>query len=461
MKASYSKRCGCKDPETGKPLDSKCPELTKRRHGTHGFTTRLDTTDRAARQLKRFGFATQTAAEQAFGRVRDLVQLARDDDTARRKIGDLIFATKHGQELPDVEEVRRKLKLGLDLTASVGTVADLLEDWYASKRAKKESTRRGWRQHLDHYLIPQLGDISRDRLRAAHIDGMFDTIEEWNAEIRTAAAEKRVPNLAGDVRERHKVTGVATQHRIFATLRNAYNWAVKRRMVESNPCMGVELPAEERDPARVWSPEQVGMFLEAAEHDPLGLLYRIVLLRGLRRGEACGLRWSDLDMDTGHARITQTVLQLGGRIVIDTPKTRAGHRVVSLDTDTVSLLKAHHSVQRRERFAAGDRYEDNDLVFPRPDGRPLPPDRVTERFKQIARDTGLPVIKLHEARHTAASLGLEAGLDVKIVSAQLGHSTTTITRDLYQHVRQAVLDDAAEKVVALLPGRKGAQEASS
>jgi integrase len=98
---------------------------------------------------------------------------------------------------------------------------------------------------------------------------------------------------------------------------------------------------------------------------------------------------------------------------------------------------------------------------PRVDGRPLPPDRVTERFKQIARDAELPVIKLHEARHTAASLGLEAGLDVKIVSVQLGHSTTTITRDLYQHVRQAVLDDAAEKVVALIPERKSAREARS
>ncbi|GGS87514.1 site-specific integrase [Planobispora rosea] len=459
MKASFSKRCGCKDPETKKPLDSGCPELTKQRHGTHGFTTRLDTTDRRARQLKRFGFTTKGAAEKAFDHVQDLVKLARDDDVMRRKIGDLIFATKRGQELPDVEEVRRKLKLGVDLAASAGTVGELLEDWYASKRGTKESTRRGWRQHLDHYLVPQLGEIPRDRLRAAHVDGMFDTIEEWNAEIRAAAAEKRSPHLPGDVRERHKVIGIATQHRVFATLRNAFNWAVKRRMVEFNPCLGVELPAEERDPARVWSPEQVGMFMEAAEHDPLGLLYRIVLLRGLRRGEACGLRWSDVDMDTGHARIMQTVLQLGGRIVIDTPKSKAGNRVVSLDTGTVKLLKAHHTAQRREKFAAGGGYEDNDLVFPRPDGRPLPPDRVTERFKQIAKDAGLPVIKLHEARHTAASLGLEAGLDVKVVSVQLGHSTTTITRDLYQHVRRAVLDDAAEKVVALIPDRKGSRKA--
>ncbi|OUC96073.1 tyrosine-type recombinase/integrase [Streptosporangium minutum] len=434
--------------------------MKNRRHGTHGFSTRLDTTERRGRQLKRFGFATQTAAEKAFGHVEDLVKLARDDDVMRRRIGDLIFEVKHGQELPDVETMRRKVKLGVDLAASAGTVAELLEDWYASKRAKKESTRRGWRQHLDHYLLPQLGVIPRDRLRAAHIDGLFDTIEEWNAEILTAGAEKRPPHLPGDVRARHKVTGVATQHRVFATLRNAYNWAVKRRMVEFNPCLGVELPPEERDPARVWAPEQVGTFLQAAETDPLGLLYRIVLLRGLRRGEACGLRWTDLDLETGHARIVQTILQLGGRIVVDTPKSRAGQRVISLDAETVRLLKAHQRKQRRARMA-GEEYEDHDLVFPRADGRPLPPDRVTEGFKAVARTAGLPVIKLHEARHTAATLGLEAGLDVKVVSVQLGHSTTTITRDLYQHVRRAVLDDAAEKVVALIPDWKGPKEARS
>ncbi|GAA3070617.1 site-specific integrase [Streptosporangium carneum] len=186
-----------------------------------------------------------------------------------------------------------------------------------------------------------------------------------------------------------------------------------------------------------------------------------MLLRGLRRGEACGLRWSDIALTTGHATIFQTVLQYGGRIVIDTPKSRAGKRVVSLDAETVRLLKAHKKAQLRARLAAGDGYEDNDLVFPRRNGQVPSPDWVSEQFRVIRKAAGLPAIRLHEARHTAATLGLEAGLDVKVVSVQLGHSTTTITRDLYQHVRQAVLDDAAEKVVALIPERKTPEEATS
>ncbi|WP_067071594.1 tyrosine-type recombinase/integrase [Carbonactinospora thermoautotrophica] len=139
----------------------------------------------------------------------------------------------------------------------------------------------------------------------------------------------------------------------------------------------------------------------------------------------------------------------------------AGERFVSLDAETVELLKAHRKRQHAERFAMGEAYQDNDLIFRREDGTPYPPDYVTKHFGELAEAAGLPRIKLHEGRHTAASLALEAGLDVKIVSDQMGHSTTRITQDLYQHVRRALHADATEKVVALLPGRMVAKETGS
>ncbi|MEV4093858.1 tyrosine-type recombinase/integrase [Streptosporangium saharense] len=453
MKVSYGRRCGCKDL-SGKRLDAACPDLSKRRHGTHGFTTRLDTTEKPGRQLKRFGYSTKGEAEKGFDHVHDLVKLAGDDDAVRRRIGDMIFACKRGADFPDIEEIRHKLKVGVEVNIATGTVGELLEDWYKSRRGKKESTMRGWRQHLDHYLIPLLGPIRRDRLKARDVDGLFDTIEEWNAEILAAREEKRPVNLPDDVRTRHGIVSIATQHRILATLRNALNWAVKRRAeygLEYNPCLSVELPPEERDPARVWSPEQVAIFLETAEDDPLYLLFRLALLRGLRRGEACGTRVCDVNKTTGHISIVQTVLQLGGRIVMDTPKSQASKRLVSVDEATRHLVKAHVTGLRKKHLAAGEPWSEEALLFARQSGEPYAPDRVSARFKEIAAAAGLPVIKFHEARHTAATLGLEANLDVKVVSAQLGHSTTRITQDLYQHVRQATLDEGAEKVLALLP----------
>lgn len=229
--------------------------------------------------------------------------------------------TKNGGQLPAVDDVRRRLGLGRALDRSE-TVGEWLEQWYAGKRSKRASTTRSYRQHLDHYLIPQLGHIPLDRLNAEHIADLFDLIEEWNAEILTARAEGRRPVLEGDVRKRAKVVGNATQRRIFATLRNALNAAVKQRRITYNPCAGVELPPETREPARVWSPEQVATFLKAAEGDRLALLYRLVLLRGLRRGEAVGARWSGFDEEAKELRVVRPILQLGGQLVESRPKPR-------------------------------------------------------------------------------------------------------------------------------------------
>lgn len=453
MKGSVKPYCHCTDPDTGRDLGASCPQRKNRKHARYEYRDRLPTSQ-GYRTLRRRGFDTKKVGERFRDDVYRLLDLGRGDDRVTGRLGDLIFErTQRGGQLPDVEEVRRRLGVGLDAATPSTTVTNQLESWLAGKRSLKASVRRSYRQHLDAYWIPLIGEVGLDRLRPEHIASVLDRIEEWNAEIQAASEEDRAPSLPGDVRRRPKVVGVATQHRILATLRAALNTAVRQRLIDWNPCLAVELPPERRDPARVWSPDQVTAFFRAAEDHRMGLLFRVVLLRGLRRGEVCGLRWEDLDLDARRARIAQEVLQLGGRIVVDTPKTRAGERFVSLDADTVDLLKAHRTAQKRERLAWGEAYRDHGLVFCREDGSPMPPDRVTQHFKRIARDAGLPVIRLHEARHTAASLALEAGLDTKLVSDQLGHSTTRITSDLYQHVRPAVHDDAAERVVSLLPDR--------
>ena len=264
--------------------------------------------------------------------------------------------------------------------------------------------------------------------------------------------------LAGDVRARSRHVGIATQRRIFATLRNALDSAWKARRIDGNPCFFVEMPPEYRDPARVWSPVQVTAFLDASAADRLHLLYRLVLLRGLRRGEAAGLRWADIELDHRELRVTRPCSSLGGSWSRVRRRRTPGERTVVLDEESASLLKRHRTMQKRERMAWGSAYTDNDLVFAQEDGTYVRPDHVSRRFQALAVAAGLPVITLHMGRHTAASLALEAGIDIKVVSEQLGHSTTAITQNLYQHVRRAVHDGAAEAVVRLLPERKQSEE---
>ncbi len=136
---------------------------------------------------------------------------------------------------------------------------------------------------------------------------------------------------------------------------------------------------------------------------------------------------------------------------------------MDLDAGTIAAGKTHRARRKRERLAAGQAWQQSGRAFTGEDGNPLPPDYISRRFKDLAAAASLPVIKLHAARHTAASLMLEAGLDVKIVQEVLGHSTSVITRDTYQHVRRKVHRDAAEKTVALLrePPKPAEQEARS
>ena len=444
MSGSTFKRC---------PHGKTCPDLGRRRHGSWFWATRLDTS--AGRQLvRRGGFPLERVAAAQLARVAGLVALAGADDDARRQIGDMISErTKRGGQLPDAETVRRRLALGADPGSPGVTVGEWLETWLRGRRKLRESVTRTYRGHIDLWLTPHLGHIPLERLRAPHIDGLFEAIARINAEITEQRAAGRAwiaPE--GDVRKTPKVISTATQHRIFATLRAALNAAVRQRQIPFNPAMGVELEPEARAEAPRWSPAEASRFLDASRGDPLHLMFRIAVLRGLRRGELVGLRWADADLDAGELTLAHTILQLGGRIVPGTPKTAGSERKVFLDAATAELLRQHRRAHLAERLRAGAAWEDGDLVFAREDGSPWPPDYVLRRFKAIAREAGVPVLTLHQGgRHTGNSLMRDAGVDDTVRMREVGHVTRSVS-DRYTHTLAEQHRQAAEATAALVDG---------
>lgn len=451
MPGTVKRRCHCKHPETGKELGSGCPSLKASKHGEWEYRDRL-TTSTGRRSYRRGGFPRKNDAEDHGRQVHNLIDLAHDEPHDVRRVGDYLFGLKRGAKLPPADEVRRKLGLRGDLAQSQ-TLGSWLDQWLATKRRLRQSTVESYRSHIDIYLTPILGHIPLDRLRAEHIDEMIDRIGEWNDEIAEARAEGRSPHCEGDVRRRVQIISNTTQRRILATLRNALNAAIAKRRIDINPAQHVEMPAEVNSEALVWSPDQVNLFLDHIADNELGVLFRTVLLHGPRRGEVVAATWSGLDDTTGHLTISRTFVSLSGRIVESTPKTRAGERTLHLDPYTLELVKKIRTTQQVNRMKSGEAYEDHDLIFCQSDGTPWPPDLVSRRWREAVRTSGLPAIKLHEGRHTAATLALEAGIDVKIVSERMGHSKTGFTRDRYQHVRRPVLDEASATVVALLADR--------
>ncbi|MEV4581530.1 tyrosine-type recombinase/integrase [Nonomuraea jabiensis] len=514
MSGTIYKTCSCRDEASGKKLGKKCPKLRRpggkgerwsTTHGTWAYQLELPPTADGRRRnpLRRQGFIEVGEAEAELEHACALLSLD-EDPHVRRKITELMLTTLKGtRALPAVEEVRRKVRTHQDLNPTV-TVAEWMSEFLRRKRKIDATTRRSYEAHIRLYFTPYLGDIRLDRLRVSDVAGMFDAIEEFNDVIITARASDD-PEQRAKVRYRRPV-GPSTMHRIRATLRHALNIAIKQdRLIDFNPAAVVELPDANKPKAlvwtdervadwnrdlhqrlaieqqrrgggrgnpinvyistprpssvMVWTPAQTSAFLARAASHRLFALYRLIALRGLRRGEGAGLRWKDVDLNAGSAGVHWQITQLGWETIQGKPKTEASDRVIALDADTVTALRNHRKAQAVERLAAGEAWVDSGFVFTDEIGRPLHPQHVSDRFYLLSYEAGLPPVRLHDLRHGAASLMLAAGVDLKIVQETLGHVSSTFTRDTYTSVYPEVARAAAESTAALISAAPDVRQA--
>jgi integrase len=203
----------------------------------------------------------------------------------------------------------------------------------------------------------------------------------------------------------------------------------------------------------VWTPEQLRAFLAHARTDRLYAAWLLVATTGMRRGELAGLRWVDVDLEAGRASPRRPrVVVVNYAVEVSEPKTAKGRRSVALDALTVAALSEHKRRQAEDRAVVGPGWRDSGLVFTRLDGAPIHPDLISGWFEWLAREAGLPKIRLHDVRHSYASAALAAGIPAKIVSERLGHATVQITLDTYSHVLPGLDAQAAETVARLILG---------
>ncbi|MGD0121711.1 MAG: site-specific integrase [Candidatus Limnocylindrales bacterium] len=201
---------------------------------------------------------------------------------------------------------------------------------------------------------------------------------------------------------------------------------------------------------RTWTGRQVAGFLDFVGSDRLFCLWRVAFFTGMRRGELLGLRWRDVDLDGAALSIQQTYIRGAEGLGYGAPKTAKGRRRITLDAETVGILRAQKRAQATLRIRAGSIWKDNDLVFAREDGSPIDPDVVSTQFYRLTARAGLPRIRLHDIRHTHATLLLMAGVHPKVVSERLGHSSILITLDTYSHVLPGLQEDAVDRFAAVV-----------
>jgi integrase len=365
---------------------------------------------------------------------------------------------KCGGELAETEERRRAIKGGFatrkECQAALNKVlsaveartctpptritlkAFLLSEWLpAVKGTLRPTTYASCTMLAQQHIIPRLGDLQLQRLTASAINALYAYLLE----------EGRVRSQGG--------LSPASVRRVHAVLHRACHDAVRWGRLTVNPVAAADSPkasAEHSDKLPVWTAEQLSAFLGSVADDRLFALWRLLAMTGMRRGEALGVAWEDLDMEAGRLTIRRAWVPVNGVGQMSEPRTRRGRRTIALDPATLQALKGHAARQADEQSQSVETWNDSGLVFTRETGQPLQPWVVSKAFRDLSKAAMLPPIPLHGLRHSYATLALASGVNPRIVSARLGHATVALTLDVYSHVLPQADQEAAERIAGLL-----------
>jgi integrase len=331
-----------------------------------------------------------------------------------------------------LNEALSGLQRGSYVAPSRQTVGGFLDRWIEGVRPELALT--AWTNYNDtvrNYVRPHLG---RKRLvELSPID-----VKVWHATLLEHGGASRGPLSVSTVRLAHRV------------LHRALGDAVRWNLIPANPATGVRVPRRTRPEMTVWTAEEAETFLRAIANDRLAALWILALHTGLRRGELAGLRWKDVDLDAGMLTVAQQRTNANHEVVVSVPKAKS-QRQLFLAPSTVAALRQHRAIQLRERLAIGEAWIDSGYVFVDEAGMPYHPQRYLPMFHAVCRRASVSKIRLHDLRHTMATLALQAGVHPKVVQEQLGHSAINVTMDVYSHVPQAVRRETA-KVIAEMFG---------
>ena len=371
-----------------------------------------------------------------------VVDLGIGGDGKRRQAKRRGFATK-AEAQAVLDELRVDVRKGNYVAPVRQTFADYLTNtWLPAIRATIEkSTYESYARNVRLHIIPGLGGIPLQQLDAPMLNRFYaDLLEHGRKDGKPGGLSART------VRYIHTIVGRA--------LREAVDW--EKLVKNVAPKAGPPSASSAKSPEmKTWDAPTLARFLDELREDRHQPAWLFLATTGCRRGEALGIRWADVDLDKAHVLLFQTISAINHEIVI-APRTKSGKpRPIEIDAATVAALRAVRKRQAEERLLLGPDYKDHDLVFARADGSPQHPEHFSNAFERRVARYKFPRIRLHDLRHTWATLALQAGVDVKIVSERLGHTSTKITWDIYQHVTPVMQSDAAETVARLIFGPPG------
>jgi len=341
-------------------------------------------------------------------------------------------------------EILGTLDTGSYVEPAKETVGTYLARWlrdYVEPTVTRTSTRRSYHMIVERHLIPSLGHLLLQRLTPPLVQQYY-------------AAQLTGGRVDADGKRTDKPLSRTTVAHHHAVLHAALESAVKWGLVGRNVADAVDPPRIARTEMTTWTPDEARRFLTTAESHRSYPLLLLALTTGLRAGETFGLRWQDVDLDAGTLAVQQTLEKAGPEPRFGTPKTKKSRRVVTLSPRVVAVLRQHKARQNADRLTLGPGWYDFGLVFTVFDGKPLRPGNFRrDVLDPFIHKAGVPRIRLHDLRHSCATLLLGANVHPKIVSERLGHSNIGITMDLYSHATMTMQREAANVIeTSLLAG---------
>jgi integrase len=300
------------------------------------------------------------------------------------------------------------------------------------KSRVKPSTFASYRSNMETHVLPALGSRALQQLTAPLLNAFY-------AEL-LARGNGRRPLSPKTVRYIH-----ATIHKALAD-------AVDAGVAQRNVAERAKPPRPNRQATRgiqCWEPAELARFLERVRGMRLEAAWRLAAMTGMRRGEILGLRWSDIDLDHARLSVRHAVVSVGYDVLESTPKSHQA-RVIELDPETVQLLRRRREKQRLEHANWGEGYRENDLVVTKENGEPIHPHSFSQAFERIVAQAGVRRIRLHDLRHTHATIAVKAGVPVKVISERLGHESPAFTLKQYAHVLPGMQAQAAAQVADLV-----------
>ncbi|MDK2888324.1 MAG: hypothetical protein PWP72_1202 [Thermoanaerobacter sp.] len=373
-----------------------------------------------------------------------VIDVGRDPATGKRK---RIYRAFRGTKREAEKEMARliaELEKGTYIETSKITLGEYLLRWLEDygKTRLAPTTYRRYSQIINLRVVPKLGMIPLGKLRPIHLQQFYrELLEEGKKN------GKEGPLSAASITYHHRVI-----HKALGT-------AVKQQLIPVNPADAVELPkspqviddVDSRENIKVLDAGQVETMLEAARETPYYALLFVAVRTGLRRGELLGLRWQDVDLKAGTISVRHALAYTPEKgIFFKPPKNKKSRRTIDISGEVVAVMKEHRKKQAEAKLFFGQQYEDHGLVFCQPNGKPMHPDTPSSWFPEFLQRIGLPRLNFHCLRHTHASLLLQAGVDIKVISERLGHSSIRITYDLYSHLMPGMQKEAVDRLEKLL-----------